>query len=734
MKKLVICEKFNAAQRIASILSGGKFEKSSYERVPIFSFKRNNDEYYVIGLKGHIVSLDYEKKYNQWLRVKPKELVQAKPIKKIDSKSMANALKKFGKDADEIIVATDYDREGELIGLEAVAIILGSLNEDDNLNIENIDKNMGKDIGKAEKTKKTKKEKKNPEIRRARFSALTKEEVTKAFKELTSVDKNLALSAEARQVIDLAWGAVLTRFISLASQQTGKDFLSVGRVQSPTLALIVNRELEIQSFKPTPYWEVHAELEKDIKFPARHATEKFLKIEDAKKAHENAKKADKGIVTDSKISMKHEKPPSPFNTTMFLAAAGSIGLSPAQAMNIAEELYTNGYISYPRTDNTVYPPSEDLKGILNKLLSTEFANDVKEILSKGELHPTAGKKSTTDHPPIHPTDAADRKKLSEAEWKVYELIVRRFLATLGEDMVSEVISLKFDLNGEPFVSRGLRIVDKGWRKYYPYGYIKETELPKLKVNDIAKVLSVELVSKMTQPPKRYSQGGLIQEMERLGLGTKSTRHEIIQKLYARNYIQGVPPQPTKPGIAVTQALEKHAEKITKPDMTSMLEKEMDKIAEGEKDFESTIDESKEMLKQIVEIMDANRTAIGKAIKDALKSQNVIGKCPDCNGNLGILRSQKGKRFVGCSNFPKCKRSYPLPQNGKVVYSGETCSECGSPKVKLITKGKRPWLMCLNLTCPSKAKGRMNANEPLNQNNKVDEKSIEETDPSQIVDE
>ncbi|MEM2899266.1 MAG: toprim domain-containing protein, partial [Thermoplasmata archaeon] len=101
MKKLVICEKFNAAQRIASILSGGKLEKSSYEKVPIFSFKKGNDEYHVIGLKGHIVTLDYDKKYNQWLRVKPKELVQAKPIKKIDSKSMANALKKFGKDADE---------------------------------------------------------------------------------------------------------------------------------------------------------------------------------------------------------------------------------------------------------------------------------------------------------------------------------------------------------------------------------------------------------------------------------------------------------------------------------------------------------------------------------------------------------------------------------------------------------------------------------------------------------
>ncbi|MEM2899732.1 MAG: DNA topoisomerase I, partial [Thermoplasmata archaeon] len=552
----------------------------------------------------------------------------------------------------------------------------------------------------------------------------TKEEVTKAFKNLTNVDKNLAHSAEARQVIDLAWGAVLTRFISLASQQTGKDFLSVGRVQSPTLALIVNRELEIQSFKPTPYWEVVAELEKGIKFPARHATEKFLKIEDAKKALENAKKADKGIVTDSKISTKHEKPPSPFNTTMFLAAAGTIGLSPAQAMNIAEELYTNGYISYPRTDNTVYPPSEDLKGILNKLLSTEFANDVKEILAKGPLHPTSGKKSTTDHPPIHPTDAADRKKLSENEWKVYELIVRRFLATLGEDMVSEVISLKFDLNGEPFVSRGLRIIDKGWRKYYPYGYIKETELPKLKVGENAKVISVELVSKMTQPPKRYSQGGLIQEMERLGLGTKSTRHEIIQKLYARNYIQGVPPQPTKPGIAVTQALEKHAEKITKPDMTAMLEKDMDKIAEGEKDLESTVEESKEMLMQIVEVMEANRAAIGKVIKDALKSQNVIGKCPDCNGNLGILRSQKGKRFVGCSNFPKCKRSYPLPQNGKIIYTGENCSDCGAPQIKLITKGKRPWLMCLNMTCPSKNKASINAKNK-SENNKTVEKNMEE---------
>ncbi len=742
MKKLVICEKFNAAERIASILSGGEASKTNYERVPIFSFELDNDEYHVIGLRGHIVSLDYDKEYNQWQRVKPKDLVNAIPIKKIDSKAMAGALKKYGKDADEIVVATDYDREGELIGLEAVSIIIESLGrtltsgDEDNAEytgkVEKSDKK-----GKKPKKAKAQKEMKIPKIRRARFSALTKGEVLKAFRELAKVDENLARSAEARQVIDLAWGAVLTRFISLASQQTGKDFLSVGRVQSPTLALIVNRELEIQAFKPSPYWEVHAELEKGVKFPARHATDKFWKIEDAQKVLENAKKAlgtDRAVVTDAKVTMKHEKPPSPFNTTMFLAAAGAVGLSPAHAMNVAEELYTNGYISYPRTDNTVYPSSLDLMEIMNKLKATEFANDVNDILSKGPLHPTAGKKTTTDHPPIHPTDAADRKKLKPDEWKVYELIVRRFLATLGEDMVSEVISLKFDINSEPFVSRGLRIAEQGWRKYYYYGYIKEIELPKLHDGDRAKVVAVDILSKMTQPPKRYSQGGLIQEMERLGLGTKSTRHEIIQKLYARNYVQGLPPQPTKPGIAVTQALEEHAEKITKPEMTAALERDMDSIAEGAKTLGETIDESKGMLTQIVEVMEANRAAIGKHIKDALKSQNLLGKCPECKeGNLGILRSHRGKRFVGCSNYPKCRQSYPLPQVGKILYQGESCPDCGAPKIKVITKGKKPWAICLNMTCPSKARAKAAAKEKTEERH---EEPIDESipDPEHIADE
>ena len=255
MRRLIISEKNLAARRIAFILSDNTQKSRNVAGNQVMTFKKGDDDYFVLGLRGHIIMLDYPDKYNNWDAVPPKDLVYAKPEKKVDptARKIMNALKDLATGADEIILATDYDREGELIGVEAIEEA-------------NVDK----------------------KIRRARFSALTKAEIERAFGELVDVDYKLASAAETRQLIDLAWGASLTRFISLASGQLGKDFLSVGRVQSPTLALIVDREREIGVFKPTPYWLVTADLKKDTEFKASHKNGKFL---DSTLAHNAVAKA-----------------------------------------------------------------------------------------------------------------------------------------------------------------------------------------------------------------------------------------------------------------------------------------------------------------------------------------------------------------------------------------------------------------------------------------------------------
>lgn len=669
MGSLIICEKNLSAQRIANILSGGKAKRRYIKKVPVYEFEVKGQKHSVIGLRGHIMALDFPKEFNEWSRVSPRELIKIEPLKIIESKEIASALEELAKEYSKTIIATDYDREGELIGVEGLEIV----------------RKVNPDI----------------EFKRAKFSALTDWEVKNAFENLTDVDFKLSKSAEARQNIDLVWGASLTRFISLTSEQLGRDFLSVGRVQSPTLALIVDREKEIMNFKPEPYWEIVAELEKSLRFSGRHSKGKFLSKEEAERAFNNARRAERGIVIKVESEERKEFPPSPFNTTSFLQSANGIGYTAANAMRIAEELYMKGLISYPRTDNTVYPKSLNLKQILKRLEKSVFKKEVKEVLAQETIYPTRGKKIATDHPPIHPVSPADKNKLSDDQWRIYELVVRRFLATLSPPAVVEITRVETELNNELFITKGYRTLVHGWKRYYPYMQVREVMLPKLSEGDYVKVIEVKLLDRKTKPPKRYTQGNLIQMMESLGLGTKSTRHEIIQKLYQRGYIEGSPASPTQSGFAVTEALENHAETITKPEMTAILEKDMIKIAEGEKGYEEVVRESQEILEEVISVLERHEKEIGESIKEALRMQNVIGTCSKCGSDMVIIKSKKGKRFVGCTSYPQCDNSFPLPQKGRIVPTRKVCEECRSPKVKVVSKGKRAWEICINPECPLK---------------------------------
>src|ERR687894_32003 len=353
-------------------------------------------------------------------------------------------------------------------------------------------------------------------VERARFSALTPGEVGRAFDELVEVSRDLAEAGEARQDIDLIWGATLTRWVSRATKRYGPAFLSVGRVQSPTLVLIAEREKERRAFVPVPYWELEVNLKNGEPFTVRHGTARFEDEAKVNEAYENV--ADVATVTEEQQKSATRQPPTPFNTTAFLTAASSLGYSPSRAARIAEDLYTDGYISYPRTDNTVYPRSLDLREILGYLERVEGAGPHAErLLSGGELSPTRGKKETTDHPPIYPTGYAPREALRDDQWKVYQLVVRRFLATLSGPARTLRTTLRFESGGEPLTTSGTVVTDEGWLGVYPYGRRADEELPALNEGDEVEVVEAEVLSKETQPPSRYGQGRLIKLMEDLGL-------------------------------------------------------------------------------------------------------------------------------------------------------------------------------------------------------------------------
>ena len=672
--KLVICEKNIAARRIAYILSDGKTKSTKIGKTPVYEFTKDGDIWKVIGLRGHIINLDFPAGFNQWNKVPPADLIEVDPCKKVSERSIAASLKSLVDKNPFLIVATDFDREGELIGVEVVDLL----------------KNYNKNIN---------------QIKRAKFSAITNYEIKNAFDKLTEINYNLSSAGESRQVIDLIWGAVLTRFISLTSYHLGKDFLSIGRVQSPTLALLVDREKEINNFKPKTFWKIVANLKKEQSFNATHSEGQFWDEKQVKQIFDKIKSCKEANVDKVDKKVVEEYPPSPFSTTTFLQAASAIGFSATKAMSTAEELYMMGLTSYPRTDNTVYPRSLNIKGILNNLTNSPFSKEAKEVINNGRARPTRGKKQTTDHPPIHPVEAPNNRKFTSDQKKLYELICRRFLATLAKDAISETVDSVFDISKEKFKASGYRLIESNWRSIYPYFKEKRKSLPEIVKGEKINVSKINLIEDQTKPPQRYTQGSLIAKMEQLSLGTKSTRHEIINKLYYRKYITLKPLAPTPIAVAVVDSLSDCD--VVKPKMTAVLEKDMDAISEGKKTLEETVKESRMMLTKVMKTLEKDKEKIKTSIKKAEKTQNTIGKCPKCGKDLVVRTSKKNKRFVGCSGFPNCKNTYSLPQLGGIVATGKTCDECNTPIVRIISKGKKPWDLCPNSECSAKKPSKKN---------------------------
>ncbi|HEY1855638.1 MAG TPA: DNA topoisomerase I [Solirubrobacterales bacterium] len=718
--RLIVTEKNSSAKKIAEVLgepSGGPKADKTY-KVPFYTWTDpDGGEQMAIGLKGHVLGPAFPEGYSNWQKTDLHDLIDAQLIKEPTDKNVVKAIRKMAKQADELVIATDFDREGELIGLEALE--------------EMLDANPA--LGNRDET-----EAGTLKILRARYSATTKEELLRAFDELDYLSYPLANAGAARQDIDLLWGATLTRAVSLATRRFGSNFLSVGRVQSPTLGLIVEREMERRAHVPKPFWELFAKFEHpDGSFEAHHTVDKFWEKAEADTAL--AGTSGPGVVKSVTARKNTRRPPAPYNTTAFSTDASSrLGITPASAMRIAEDLYMDGFISYPRTDNTVYPASLPVRELIGSLVRIKEFSAASGLLDQGELTPTRGKKQTTDHPPIYPTQAIHPGALEGPKKRVYELVVRRFLATFSPPMITESTRADIEAGSETYFVRGSVVVDPGYAGIYTYARSADEEIPALQEGQTLPLAAVPeprpgaegdaeappstnpwMVGKETPPPSRISQAKLIEMMEERGLGTKATRADIIQKLFDRGYVYGNPPVPTETGVALYEAFKNFVPAMATPEMTAQLEAEMDGIAAGDMTKGSVVGDSRELLHKTWSEIDESREDLAKVVWKGMDEDRILGPCKVCEeagrkkedgspNMLRIIRAKKsGKRFVGCQGWSaeggpdSCDQTFPLPQRGDVFRLEERCSICDrTPRLKVQPFRGRPWNLCLNDDCES----------------------------------
>jgi DNA topoisomerase-1 len=685
---LIITEKPDAAKRIAEALDRqGKPKQLKENGVPYFVANRDR-ELVVVPAIGHLYTIVHERGKRNYYPVfnfkwTPRHLAQR------NAKGIRNWVETFSRlshDADEFISACDYDIEGSLIGYCILKYACDG---------------------------------KETSAKRMKFSTLMKSELEQAYEQpLPHLDFALIDAGRTRHEVDWLYGINLSRALTLAARRWSGRYstLSTGRVQGPALQFLAEREKEIRSFVPTPYWQIHAEAE--ILNSVVEAEYERKRIETRAEAdavvHACANKT--GEVKKVEVRAVSQKPPVPFDVgTLQREAYSFFGYTPRRTLAIAQRLYLDALISYPRTSSQKLPPIIDYRKILNSLKRKRaYKKLASKLLEKKTLKPREGAKEDPAHPAVYPTGNLPEKPLGIPEKRVWDLIVRRFMAVFGEEALKQSLKVRLDLNGHCFFLRGRRILKEGWMEYYlPYVRVEEVLLPRVEEGDKVRLRQVTRQDKFTCPQSRYNPSSLLKKMEELGIGTKATRADIIQTLYNRGYVRDERILVTELGFDVIDVLSKYAPMVTSAKLTQELEAKMEKIQNNKMKRETVLEEVVEQLKPQLEQFKENEENIGEALTKATKKaqaqERIVGKCPNCGtGNLTIIYSRTTrKRFIGCSNYFKgiCKTSFPLPQRGTVKPTGNNCKACGWPQVLVLFRGRKPWTLCFNPDCSLKAARR-----------------------------
>jgi len=676
-------------------------------------------DYRVLSSYGHVRDLP-EGEFGVDIKndFKPKYIIIPRARKNIQ------LLKKASKEAREVILATDEDREGEAIAFHLAEVL--------NLDREKGGKKSNSPSGKEK-----------PTIQRVTFNEITKPAIEKAFKTPRQIDINLVFSQQTRRILDRIVGYKLSPFLW---RKVARG-LSAGRVQSVTVRFVVEREREIKNFIPEEYWTIEALLNGKGTGEGKNGFKAILAKKDgenipklgiktkkeADKIIRDLKKAEYKVIKINKKEIKRNPFP-PFATSTLQQEAWQRFRFPAKmTMRIAQQLYEKGHITYHRTDSLNL---SDLslfsakKFIIGEYGKEYWAGFLRRFKSKGRVQEA--------HEAIRPTysEKAPEKlkiqaKLDDNQYRLYDLIWRRFIASQMAQAIFDSTIVEIEAKNYIFRTTGQILKFDGFLKIYPIKYT-EAELPQLKVNEILELIKLIPSQHFTQPPPRYTEATLIKVLEENGIGRPSTYAPILSTIQERNYVAKDESKrfyPTEIGLRVNDILVNNFSKIVDIGFTAKMEENLDRIASAKENWVK-------VLKDFYDPFSENLKKRNKEVsKKDFSTETTSEICPECKSPL-VIRISKYGRFYGCSAFPKCKYKRDIPQslgikcpkckdgeiikkglkNKKFFYgcsnypkcdfalwdkpTGETCPKCNSA---LLARNKWGKIYCSNKDCEYNAK-------------------------------
>ena len=683
---LIVTEKPDAAYRIASALdAAGKPKRLLEKGVPYYE-AHGKEKIVVVPALGHL--------YTVWAGVNGRNkypVFNYEWVPRYKAERGASririwlqAITKLAKEAGTFIDACDYDIEGSIIGYCILKYACGG---------------------------------RENEAKRMKYSTLTKEELEKSYSSLLPhLDFALIEAGLARHEVDWLYGINLSRALTTAAKNYSKHYatLSTGRVQGPTLKFLAARERSIACFVPIPFWSIKAKIKVGDAFFEVEYEKKIIEVKEEAEDTLKLCKGKNGRVESVESKRFPQMPPFPFDLGSLQSEAYRFfGYTPMRTLSTAQRLYLDALISYPRTSSQKLPPEIGYEKILKNLAKNrEYTILAGELLAKSELKPTEGKKHDSAHPAIYPTGKLPQKTLLGPEKNIYNLVVRRFIATFGEPAMRQTVKVTLNVSGKLFFLNGRQTLEEGWlRCYDPFLRLKDAPLPKITEGECFRIYKAVLEDKFTKPPPRFNPASLLRKMEQGNIGTKATRAGIMQTLYDRKYIREERIEVTDLGFEVTDVLRKYCPSVVSVEFTRQLEEKMEQVQQKKETKEKILADAIEILKPVTASLKENEKAVGEQLSRAVMQANleerIIGMCPTCHGGKLIIQHSKktGKRFVGCTNYfnGTCKTAFPLPQRGYVKPTGKACKCCGWSTVLVWLKGKRPWNLCLNPQCPTKNK-------------------------------